>query len=143
MAKREDLGYLGAEFQYRLAHHFMDDKKFFSDISGMVETNMFTDVNVRRFMGTLKGFFDTNEYVPSYEQVEIELRSATNGEQDIEFVVEIVKKIKNTTCEGSDSIKTKAHKFFKQQNMTKVYNQMGKYISDGDIEKYNLLIDAY
>jgi len=139
MGKRVDLGYLGAEFQYRLALHFMDDKKFFSDVSDMVETNMFTDVNVRRFMGTLKGFYEANDYVPSYEQAEIELRSTTNGDQDIEFVVEIVKKIKNTTCEGADSIKTKAHKFFKQQNMTKVYNQMGKYISDGDIEKYDEL----
>ena len=26
--KRNDLGYLGIEFQYRLVHHFMDDKKF-------------------------------------------------------------------------------------------------------------------
>ena len=139
MAKRDDLGYLGTEFQYRLAHHFMDDKKFFRDVSDMVDTNMFTDVNVRRFMGTLKNFFDINDYVPSYEQAEIELRSTTNSDQDIEFVVEIVKKIKNTTCEGADSIKTKAHKFFKQQNMAKVYNQMGKFISDGDIDKYDEL----
>ena len=31
-----DLGFLGIEYQYRLAHHLIDDKKFFCDIVDIV-----------------------------------------------------------------------------------------------------------
>jgi len=137
MGKREDLGYLGAEFQYRLSHHFMDDRKYFRDVCDIIDTNMFTDVNIRRFVSGIKEYFETNDRVPSYEEIEIELRSTSRDDQDLEFVVETIKKIKNTTCEGADQIKTKAHKFFKQQNLTKVWNKMGEILKLGDIERYD------
>lgn len=135
---KTDLGYLGVPFQYRLAHHFMDDKKFFRDMCDIIDTNMFTDVNIRRFVGTLKNYYELHEYVPSYDDIEIELRSKTNGNDiDIETIIELVKKIKNTSCEGHDSIKEKAHKFFKQQNLTKAWNKVGEILKIGDIDRYD------
>jgi len=135
--KKEDLGYLGVEFQYRLAHHFLDDKKYFRDVCDIVDTNMFTDLNIRRFVSGLKDYFEQYDYVPSYDDLEIELRSKARTDQDLEFAIEVVKKIKNTTCEGADSIKKKGHKFFKQQNLTKVWNKMGEILKLGDIERYD------
>lgn len=134
--KRSDLGFLGVDFQYRLAHHFMDDKKFFRDVSEIVDNNMFTDPNLKKFVGALRDYYRKYEHVPSYELIEIELVSSTKTDQEREFVLSTIDKIKNTTSEGSDGIKDQACKFFKQQNMVVVYNKMGEIIKAGDINRY-------
>ena len=136
MAKREDLGFLGIDFQYRLAHHFMDDKKFFRDVSDIIDSNMFTDVNVRRFIGGIKDYFEKYDYVPTYSDLSILLRGSVNSEQEIEFVDGTIDKIKHTSCEGGEFIKDKAHKFFKQQNMVKAINKATEIIASGDIDRY-------
>ena len=139
MSERKDLGFLGPEFQYRLIHHFMDDKKFFRDVCDLVDQNMFTDVHIRKFFASLQGYFKTYDHVPSYEGMEIELLAKANTEIDAEFIRDNIEKIRNTTCEGADSIKSKAHKFFKQQNLVKVHNEMGALLKLGDIDRYDEL----
>src|ERR1035441_8332613 len=137
--KRGDLGYLGLEFQYRLAHHFMSDKKFFRDVYDIVDNNMFTEVNLKKFVGTLKDYYHKHDFVPSYELLSIELRGTSKNDQDLEFIESTIEKVKNTTTEGSDSIKEKACKFFKQQNLVKVHNKMGELLKFGDIDRYDEL----
>ena len=139
MANRDNLGFLGVDFQYKLVYHFMDDKKFFRDTFEIVDNNVFTEVNLRKFVGALKDYYENYDYVPSYSEIEIELRSKTKTEQDLEFILATIDKIKTTSCEGGDSIKLKAHNFFKQQNMVKVHNKMGELLKIGDIERYNEL----
>ena len=134
--KRDDLGYLGLEFQYRLAHHFMDDKKFFRDVFEIVDNNMFTEGNLKQFIGSMKNYYSTYEHVPSYDELEIEMRSKSRNEQDLEFIVATIEKVKETTISGGDSIKDKAHKFFKQQNLIKVTNQINEIIKFGDVDRY-------
>ena len=51
---RNNLGYLGETFQYRLANEFMANHTFFEDLSGIVDQNMFTDPNLKVFVGVLK-----------------------------------------------------------------------------------------
>jgi len=137
MSSRDNLGFLGVDFQYKLVHHFMDDKKFFRDTFEIIDSNVFTEVNLRKFVGGLKDYYERYDYVPSYSELEIELRSKTKNEQDLEFVLATIDKIKTTSCEGSESVKLKAHNFFKQQNMVKVHNRMGELLKVGDIERYN------
>lgn len=141
--KRGDLGYLGIEFQYRLAHHFMDDKKFFRDMSEIIDSNMFTDPNLRNFICTLKNYFEIYDFIPSYDQLEIELREKTKTDQELEFAIATVEKIKETTTEGSESIKKKAQKFFKQQNFVKFSNKINEIIKSGDIERVDELEELW
>ena len=139
----KDLGYLGPEFQYRLAHHFMEDKKYFSDMYEIIDNNMFTDPNLRRFTGTLMNYFDKHGIVPSYETIEIELRKEVKSEYDIELIVEIVQKIRDSTDEGVDTIKKTAHKFFKQQNYAKIVNKVSELLKNGDVDRVDELEDIW
>ena len=142
--KKNSLGYLGIEFQYRLVHHIMDDNKFFADINDIVDNNMFTDANLRRFVGTLQDYYRKYDCTPSYEQLEIELRGNSNGtEQEIEFIQATVEKIKDTTCEGADSVKSKAQKFFRQQNFVKFNNKITELLKAGDIERFEELEELW
>lgn len=139
MAKKNDrdnLGYLGTDFQYKLAKAFFEDKKFFMGINSIVNQNMFTDTSLRTCIGVLKEYYEKYELVPSYKTMEIELRQKAQNEMDREFLVETIKRIKETSSEGTESIHEKADKFFKQQNIVKVANEILKIASDGDITKY-------
>lgn len=139
MAKKNDrdnLGYLGTDFQYKLAKAFFEDKKFFMGINSIVNQNMFTDASLRTCIGVLKEYYEKYELVPSYKTMEIELRQKAQNEMDREFLVETIKRIKETSLEGTESIHEKADKFFKQQNIVKVANEILKIASDGDITKY-------
>lgn len=139
MAKKNDrdnLGYLGTDFQYKLAKAFFEDKKFFMGINSIVNQNMFTDASLRTCIGVLKEYYEKYELVPSYKTMEIELRQKAQNEMDREFLVETIKRIKETSSEGTESIHEKADKFFKQQNIVKVANEILKIASDGDITKY-------
>lgn len=139
----KDLGYLGPDFQYRLVHHFMEDKKYFSDMFEILDNNMFTDPNLRRFTGALMNYFDKNGIVPSYETIEIELRKEVKDEYDIELIVELIQQIKNTTDEGVDTIKKTAHKFFKQQNYAKIVNKVSELLKNGDVDRVDELEDIW
>ena len=82
--KRNDLGYLGEEFQYRLAHEFMANHTFFEDLSGIIDQNMFTDPNLKTFVGVIKNYYERKGQVPSYDLVEIELRDISHSDKEIE-----------------------------------------------------------
>lgn len=133
---KKDLGYLGIEFQYRLVHSFMDDKKFFGDVQDIVEANMFTDVNLRNFMCSLKDFYSKYEHVPSYDMIGIEMRHKAKTVQDEEFITATIDKVINTTCEGSDSIKIKAQRFFRQQNFARINNKITELLKIGDLDRF-------
>lgn len=139
----KDLGYLGPDFQYRLVHHFMEDKKYFSDMFEILDNNMFTDPNLRRFTGALMNYFDKNGIVPSYETIEIELRKEVKDDYDIELIVELIQQIKDTTDEGVDTIKKTAHKFFKQQNYAKIVNKVSELLKNGDVDRVDELEDIW
>lgn len=141
--KRGNLGYLGIEFQYRLAHHFMDDKKFFGDVYDIIDNNMFTDPNLKRFVGSLMEYYKEYDYVPSYQQIEIRLRSQSKSDQDVEYILSSIEKIQETTCEGSDEIKMLAQKFFRQQNFVKFNNKITELLKSGDIDRFDELEELW
>lgn len=138
---RDSLGYLGVDFQYRLAKAFIEDKKFFTSINTIVNQNMFTEANLRTFVGVLKEYYEKYEIVPSYETIEIELRQKAHDDIERETLLATSEKIKSTTTEGTESIHDKAEKFFKQQNIIKIANEILKIASDGDLNKYPQCVD--
>ena len=134
--KQKDLGFLGLNFQYRLVSAFFQDTKFYRDFSPIIDHNMFTDPHLRRIVGILNDFFTKYDYVPNKDVFETELRSKTNNEQEVEFLIETFEKILNTSTEGIDSTKEHAEKFFKQQNLVKAINQIKKIVEMGDLNRY-------
>ena len=142
MAKQQldksNLGYLGIDFQYKLAKVFVEEPKFFEDSVQIIEQNAFTDPNLRDFVGAMKDYYnETNGLVPSYTLMDTLLRRKAKTEIDVEECTALISKLKfETSSEGEDTIKELAIRFFKQQNLIKVANKILEIAGKGEIDRY-------
>ncbi len=143
---KSNLGFLGENFQYKLTHEFMENHAFFEDLSSILDQNMFTDPNLKTYVGVMKNFFEREGHVPSYEMMEIELRDISHSEKEIETYLAIIEKIHNTQSDGVERIRDLAEKFFRQQNIIKTANEILKIAGKGEDDQYDrcvgLLNDA-
>lgn len=138
--KRSDLGYLGEEYQYRLTHEFMENHTFFEDLSSIIDQNMFTDPNLKTFVGVMKNFYERKGYVPSYDIIGIELREISHSDKELETYLAVLEKIKSSASDGVDRIRELAEKFFKQQNIIKTANEILKIAGNGDTAQYDACV---
>lgn len=139
--KRSDLGYLGEAFQYRLTHEFMENHTFFEDLSSIIDQNMFTDPNLKTFVGVMKNYYEREGHVPSYDMMEVELRDISHSEKETETYLAILEKVRSCASDGVDRIKELAEKFFKQQNIIRTANEILKIAGNGDTTKYEACVD--
>ena len=130
---KSNLGYLGIDFQYKLVKYFMEDHNFFNEIANIVDQNAFTDQLLKRFVGTIKDYYNKENIVPSYSTIDIALRSKANDEIEIKEWEELINKLKNLNYEGNTLVKENALKFFKQQRLIKAANKMLEKVGKGDI----------
>ena len=137
---KTNLGYLGENFQYKLIHEFMENHTFFEDLSVIVDQNMFTDPNLKTFVGVMKNYFERESVVPSYEMMDIELRDISHSDKEIETYLAIIEKIKDTPSDGVERIRDLAEKFFRQQNIVKTANEILRIAGDGDSDKYDACV---
>lgn len=144
--KRNDLGYLGEAFQYRLTHEFMENHTFFEDLSSIIDQNMFTDPNLKTLVGVMKNYYEREGHVPSYDMMEVELRDISHSEKETETYLAILEKVHSCASDGVDRIRELAEKFFRQQNIIKTANEILKIAGNGDTKRYEecvgLLNDA-
>lgn len=139
--KRRDLGYLGETFQYRLTHEFMENHTFFEDLSSIIDQNMFTDPNLKTFVGVMKNYYEREGHVPSYDMIEVELRDISHSDKEIETYLAILEKVRNSASDGVDRIRELAEKFFKQQNIIRTANEILKIAGNGDTSQYDACVD--
>lgn len=134
---KSNLGYLDLGFQYKLSKYFVEEPKFFEDISTIIDPNAFTDSLLRTFVGTIKDYYTNNGIVPSYEMIEIKLRERAKTKIELEESVALINKLKNdTSFEGNDTVKEIALRFFKQQNLIKAANKILEIAARGDVDRY-------
>ena len=143
MAKvvKNNLGYLGVDFQYKLISAFMEDQGFFRDLEKIIDQNMFTESYLRTIVGVLKEYFDKHSYLPSYEMLEIKLNDISYTEDEQQFYKETIQTLKKQPSFERDEIEQLAEKFFIQQNWIRVSNEIKRIAGDGDISKYDELMD--
>lgn len=134
---KNDLGYLGIDFQYRLIGSFINEPNFFKDLESIIDQNMFTDQYLRVIVGVMKEYFAKHDSVPSFGMIAIKLKERALTEEDDQYFQETLEKIKNTTTEGIEEIQEMAEKFFKQQNWVRVANEIIKIAKDGNAERYD------
>lgn len=141
-----NLGYLGVEFQYRLIKALMEDNNLLSTISPILDQNMFTDINLRTYVGIMKDYYEKHGSFPTYGVMEIKLREKAVSEIDRETFLSVSRKVQNIPTDGCSEIKEMAVKFFRQQNIIRTANQILQIAGNGDTSKYdecvNLLSDA-
>ena len=136
-SKRGDLGYLGLEFQYRLISSFFVEPGFFGDLNSIIDQNMFTDSHLRGIVATIKDYYHKYGSMISYEMLMIKLNEKIQNDDERQYYVETIEKLKHTTTEGHEEIEEMAEKFFKQQNLIKVANKLKDIAGDGDLSKYD------
>lgn len=139
MAKviKNNLGFLGVDFQYKLIKTFMEEPNFFRELYPIIDQNMFTDPNLKIFVGVLKEYFSKNDLIPSYTMMGIKLHEKAYSEIELETYDATIQKVKETSTEGVDEIRSLSEKFFKQQNLIRVANEILKVAGDGNIDKYD------
>ena len=138
---KSNLGFLGAEFQYKLCKFFIEEKNFFIKLSSIINQNMFTDAYLRTFVGTLKDYYEKWHMVPSYDMMEIELNARGIDEIDREAMRATVKRIRSASDEGYEAIKECAYRFFKQQSMVKIFHEGLRLTANGDLNHFDELIE--
>lgn len=137
---KTNLGYLGEAFQYKLAHEFMSSHTFFEDLSPIIDQNMFTDPNLKTFVGVMKNYYERGGVVPSYDMMDVELRNISHSDRETETYMAILEKVKNIPSEGIDRIRELAEKFFRQQNIVKTANEILKIAGNGDSDQYEACV---
>lgn len=133
---KNNLGYLGPEFQYRLISAFFENPDFFKDMYPIINQNMFTESYLRAVVGVMKEYYAKYDITASYEIVSFKLREKAVNEDDIQCYDEVIDKLRKTTTEGIEEIENLAEKFFKQQNLIRVANEILKRAADGDVSKF-------
>lgn len=134
---KNNLGYLGIDFQYRLIKAFFERPQFFKDMYPIINQNMFTGKYLNEIVGSMKDYYEKHNVTASYDMILIKLKEKSKNDDQVEFYEENIEKIKSTTIEGIDEIQDLAEKFFKQQNLIRVANYIIRIAGDGDIEKYD------
>ena len=138
---RNNLGYLGENFQFQLVKYFIESPKFFIGIVHLVDQNMFTDEHLRRIVGTMKDRYNKIGNCPNYTDLETIFRSEITNSITLEEILAKLDKLKNLELSGVDIITDNAEKFFKQQNLAKAINQCTEILKRGNAENYNTMED--
>lgn len=139
MAKKVDrnnLGYLGDEFQIKLVKCFFEDKKYFTKIEHVIDQNMFTNEHLRRIVTFLKDRYQKKDIVSTYDEIRILIRDKITDAISVQYALEMVDAIENMKLNGIDLVEDTSEKFFKQQNLTKAINKAQDIIKKGDFDAY-------
>lgn len=144
MAKSDtkNLGYLGEEFQKRLIHALIEDGDFFRDLSNIIDQNMFTNSNMRTYVGLMKDYYEKYEIpVPSYSSMELFIREKVRNAIELEQELTFNNELKEVTTESIDFIRETSTRFFKQQNIVRVANEILQIVGNGNSDKYDEIAD--
>jgi len=85
----------------------------------------------------IKEYYSKYEHTPTFDTLEQITKSEIQQETASKIVIDTLKKIKDTTVDGSDFVQEKARKFCKQQELQKAMNNAQKIIDGGEFENYD------
>ena len=134
---KNNLEYLGVDFQYRLIKAFIEDKGFFRDFNHVIDQNMFTETYLRTIVGIMKEYFIKQESVPDYGVIQIKIREKIIDEDELQYYEEAIEKIRKSPSDGRDEIEDMAEKFFFQQNIVRISNELKQMASSGELNDLN------
>lgn len=140
-AQNNKLGFLGEDFQCKLAHAFVEDKEFFKDLCDIVDQNLFTDPNLKTFVGVMREYYKKMQSVPNYDTIKLLLAEKSHNATEKEFYDAFVDKIHKIVSDDAEYVKELSEKFFKQQNMIRVANEIIKIASKGDADNYDKCVE--
>lgn len=131
---KDNLQFLGVDYQTGLIKALIEEPRFLSSLYPILDQNCFTNLYLKTIVGTIKDLYKELGYAPTYEHLKIKLHSRANDENDLMYYDEYIEKIQGCT-QPIDSVKTESVRFFKQQEVTKLANELKACVLNGLDEK--------
>lgn len=141
MAKinKDNLGYLGYDYQIRLVAQILNDKKFANNILDIIDPNYFEDETIRLIVARIKDAKMIDDIVIDISSLEIRMLANATNDSQRKYVINQLAKIREANLEDGFFIQDKAMNFCKQQELMKSMIEINKIISKGDSDNYPIL----
>jgi len=131
------LGYLGQSFQLKLISQMMTDHKFAGKIIDIMEPKYFDDEYMRLIVSKLKDYHEKYDTIPNYDTLEMIIKTDIKRDVTKDFVLDVIKEVKDADLRDSIFIQEKSLKFCKQQELKKANTEISKILNSGDFERYD------
>ena len=135
--KRDDLSFLGDEYQLRLINQIITDRIFADSILDILEPTYFSDEHSRVIMSTIKEAKVRHEAIPDYATLEMRLLESVSSKHEKDYYKTIIKQIKDADLNDTLFIQEMAINFCKYQVMKNTIRKLDKIVETGDISKYD------
>jgi len=133
---KNNLGYLGLDFQYRLLQQILVDKQFGESIIDILNPNYFEDSFLRVVAGKIVDNYDEYESVPDVNNLESILMSNIDNEIEKQMLLDQLGKIKTSDLNNGLWVQDTSMKFCKQQELKKSVREITQIIEKGDLDDY-------
>jgi replicative DNA helicase len=133
---REDLTYLGIDYQFKLLNQILTDKKFANSILEILNPNYFKDQYLRIIAGTIIDAKQNSEVILDFPSLEYRLLEQLNNELQQRAAINTLRKIQETSLNDTFNVQLTAMKFCKQQELKKSIVEINKIIEKGDVDGY-------
>ena len=139
MAKIEknDLGFLGADYELRLVAQLLTDNRFANSIIDIIDPNYFLDQHIKLIVASIKDAKEDDDIIPDMGSIKIRLLETITDDLIRKYTIQYLAKISEASSYDSLKIQDIAMKFCKQQELKKSIKKIQKIIDLGDIEQYD------
>lgn len=134
---KEDLGFLGKDYEVRLIAQFLTDKKFANNIMDLVQINYFSDEKLRLIVREIKDSHEQNQSIPDIESLRSRLMISIDNTFTQEFMMTQLDIIKEADLNDTFWVQETAMKFCKQQELKKSLILMQNIVDRGNLEAYH------
>ena len=133
---RENLGYLGLDFQLRLVAQLLTDKKFANNIIEIINPNYFDDEYIKVITATIKDAYEQDDTIPDVGSLEFRLLESIKDDIKRTSVISQLRKVKDANLNDTFYVQQTAMKFCKQQELKKSVKEIQKILDKGDLEDF-------
>lgn len=134
---KEDLGFLGLDYEIRLIAQFLTDNKFANNIMDIINPNYFSDENLRLIVREIKDAHEVHQVIPDIESLRSRLMVSIDNEFTRAFAITQLDKVREANLNDTIWVQDTAMKFCKQQELKKSVAEIQKIIDKGDLNAYN------
>lgn len=139
MAKvnRDNLGYLGFDYQLRFMAQILTDPRFANSIIDIVDPNYFEEPGLRVIAAEIKEAKAKDDIIPDVESIRFRLLEDVKDEIQQKFVLKQLERVKEASLHDTLKVQDIAMKFCKQQELKKSIKEIQKIIDKGNIDDYD------
>ena len=129
---RDDLSYLGIDYQNRLIAQILTDRKFANSIIDIINPNYFKDQFLKIIVAVIKDAKVNDDIVPDISSIEFRLLENVKDEVQQKYVIKTLAKIKESDLYDSLKVQDMAMKFCRYQELKKSLKEMEQILDRGN-----------